>query len=123
MNYSHGDILKYYTVTNEKFEYCDVWDCKKTDLNTIKFIMENLAAGEDREYWQDIWKDENKRKYIKNHNVPEVILLHAAAKIGFVDNERALQLCHQIDCEPDNFKLLNYLLKWKQQTSKVWTLY
>lgn len=124
LNYSPGDILKYYTVTNEKFQKYDVWDCKKTDLKTVKFIMSNLAAEEDRKFWKDIWKEGNDtRKYIEKHNVPEAILLHSAVKIGFVDNERALQLCHQIDCEPDNFELFNYLLNWKRQTSKVWTLY
>ena len=86
--------------------------------------MGNLAAEEDRKFWQDIWKEGNdSRKYIGNHNVPEIILLHSAVKVGFVDNERALQLCHHIDCEPDNFELFNYLLNWKRQTSKVWTLY
>ena len=124
LNYSHGDILKYYTVTNEKFNKYDVWDCKKTDLNTIKFIMSNLTEDEDRKFWQDMWQEGNdSRKYIKKHNVPEIILLQAGLEIGFVDLERAMYLLLEIDCESNNFELLNLLLKWKRQTSKVWTLY
>ena len=103
-NYNGDDILEFYSIVG--FEINDLVFNKaiENDYKIGVLLLRNMP--------------EKNRSYIRFSDPKKI---QAALEIGMIDQDRALLECEKINSVDK--KLFNKLLKWKRQTSKVWTLY
>lgn len=108
VNYNGDDILKFYSIAGFEINDYVVRTALKTNYDLAVFLMKNMPK--------------NKRDFINwKGALNDPKMLRAAMDAGFVDFDRALLECEK-SSSPD-IEVFNKLLRWKRQTSKVWTLY
>ena len=108
LNYKPDDILKFYSIAGFEIDNYVVRTALKTNYDLAVVLMKNMPKNKrDFINWKDALNDPK--------------MLRAAMDAGFVDFDRALLECEK-SSSPD-IEVFNKLLRWKRQTSKVWTLY
>lgn len=108
VNYNGDDILKFYSSAGFEIDDYVVRTALKTNYDLAVFLLKNMPK--------------NKRDFINwKGALNDPKMLRAAMDAGFVDFDRALLECEK-SSSPD-IEVFNKLLRWKRQTSKVWTLY